>query len=43
MVISFVSAHGSKLGVHEGSVGRNLIFLAGRDTCVAVLCQEDAM
>ena len=37
----FVSVHGSKLGLREGSVGRNLVVLTGVYTYVAALVQED--
>ena len=40
---SFVSAHGSKLGVSEVSVGRTLVGITGEETDVASLLQEDVM
>ena len=40
---SFVSALGRKLGVSKGSVGRTVVGLAGMETYVAALGQEDVM
>ena len=39
----FVSVHGSKLGVSEGSVGKTMVGLSREDTGVVLLVQEDVM
>ena len=38
-----MSALGSKLGVNKGSVGGTVVGLAGGETCVAALGEEDMM
>ena len=43
LVTSFVPANVSKLVVSKGFVGGTLVFLAGEETVVAALGQEDVM
>ena len=43
MGTSFVYMHGSKLGISEGYVGRNMVGLAVRETYVAALGQGDVL
>ena len=43
LVTSFVSVHGSKIGVSEGYVGGTLVRIVGGDTGVVLLLQEGDM